>query len=62
MSHYDTLADLYSNTPPSEMEESRELILQQIEILYKCKALSDGQRDKLIELWSPTYDEFEELK
>ena len=62
MSHYDTLTDLYHCTPANEMDESRELIFQQIEILHKCDALSDVQREKLIELWTPEYDEFEEMK
>ena len=61
MSHYDTLTDLYKATPNIEMDESREMVLQQIEILHRVKALSDNQRDMLIELWSLHYDEFEEL-
>ena len=61
MSHYDTLTELHSATPPKSMDESREMIFQQIEILHRCKALSDVQREKLIELWSPEYDEFEDI-
>ena len=60
MSHYNTLTELHRTTPEDQMEEARELVLMQIEILHRVNALSDGQRDKLNELWGHSYDEFEE--
>ena len=62
MSHFDTLADLRRTTPDDMLEEARELVLMQIEILHRVNALSDTQRDKLIDLWGHKYDEFEEIE
>jgi len=60
--HYVTLLEVHRQTPKEMFEETRELMIPHIKNIHSMGGLTDKEREDLLKMWEPKYDEFEEIE